>query len=69
MDDAEDNVVLSKRRADMHKVWSELERLHAAGEPITAEVTQVVKGLLVDLCALHSCAMFPAIMLTSWTNM
>ncbi|HKM17646.1 MAG: 30S ribosomal protein S1 [Firmicutes bacterium] len=50
VDDAEDNVVLSKRRADMHKAWSELERLHAAGEPITAEVTQVVKGgLLVDL--------------------
>jgi len=50
VDDAEDNVVLSKRRADMHKAWAELERLYAEGKPITAEVTQVVKGgLLVDL--------------------
>ncbi|HHX02290.1 MAG TPA: 30S ribosomal protein S1 [Firmicutes bacterium] len=50
VDDAEDNVVLSKRRADVQKAWSELEQLYAEGKPITAEVTQVVKGgLLVDL--------------------
>lgn len=50
VDDAEGNVVLSKRRADAQKAWAQLEQLHAEGKPITAEVTQVVKGgLLVDL--------------------
>lgn len=50
VDDAEGNVVLSKRRADAQKAWAELEQLYAEGKPITAEVTQVVKGgLLVDL--------------------
>lgn len=50
VDDAEGNVALSKRRADAQKAWAELEQLYAEGKPITAEVTQVVKGgLLVDL--------------------
>jgi len=50
VDVAEDSVALSKRRADVHKAWAELERLYEEGQPITAEVTQVVKGgLLVDL--------------------
>ena len=47
VDDAEDNVVLSKRRADVQKAWSELEQLYAEGKPITAEVTQAVKGGLL----------------------
>jgi len=50
IEDAEGNVVLSKRRADQVKTWEKLEKLFAEGKPIKAQVTQVVKGgLLVDL--------------------
>ncbi len=50
VEDAEGNVLLSKRRADSRVVWERLERLHAAGEPIEAKVTERVKGgLLVDV--------------------
>ncbi len=50
VDDAEGNIVLSKRRADMQSTWEELEAKYADNQSITAEVSQVVKGgLLVDL--------------------
>lgn len=50
VDDAEGNIVLSKRRADTQNTWEELEAKYAENEPINAEVSQVVKGgLLVEL--------------------
>lgn len=50
VDDAEGNVVLSKRRVDMETTWEELEKVHEEDGSIKAEVSQTVKGgLLVDL--------------------
>lgn len=50
IEDAEGNVLLSKRRADSRLVWEKLERLKETGEVIEAEVTERVKGgLLVDV--------------------
>ncbi len=50
VDDAEGNVVLSKRRADADQSWEKLEELHKAGESLEAKVIQVVKGgLLVNV--------------------
>ncbi len=50
VDDAEGNVVLSKRRADADQSWERLEELHQAGESLEAKVIQVVKGgLLVNV--------------------
>lgn len=49
-EDAEGNVLLSKRRADSRVVWEKLEAMHAAGETLEAKVTERVKGgLLVDV--------------------
>lgn len=50
VEDAEGNVLLSKRRADNRIVWEKLETLKDSGEVIEAEVTERVKGgLLVDV--------------------
>ncbi|HBG08777.1 MAG: bifunctional 4-hydroxy-3-methylbut-2-enyl diphosphate reductase/30S ribosomal protein S1 [Limnochordia bacterium] len=50
VDDAEGNVVLSKRRADADLSWERLENLYNSGETLEAKVVQVVKGgLLVNV--------------------
>lgn len=50
VEDAEGTVLLSKRRADYRLVWEKLERHFKTGEPLTARVTERVKGgLLVDV--------------------
>lgn len=50
VEDAEGNVLLSKRRADNRLVWEKLESLQESGEVIEATVTERVKGgLLVDV--------------------
>lgn len=50
VEDAEGNVLLSKRRADNRLVWEKLESLKESGEVIEATVTERVKGgLLVDV--------------------
>jgi len=50
VEDAEGNVVLSKRRADSRVAWERLERAKETGEVIYAPVTERVKGgLLVDV--------------------
>lgn len=50
VDDAEGNVLLSKRRADNRVAWEALERSKEADEVIEAPVTERVKGgLLVDV--------------------
>ncbi|MFY9493995.1 MAG: bifunctional 4-hydroxy-3-methylbut-2-enyl diphosphate reductase/30S ribosomal protein S1 [Limnochordia bacterium] len=50
VDDAEGNVVLSKRRADADLAWESLEKLYETGETLEAKVVQVVKGgLLVNV--------------------
>ena len=50
VDDAEGNVLLSKRRADSRKAWEELEAVFKQGETLAATVNQTVKGgLLVDV--------------------
>ena len=50
VDDAEGNVLLSKRRADAKQAWEELEQIQAENRTITANVIQVVKGgLLVNV--------------------
>ena len=49
VDDAEGNVVLSKRRADAQKAWAELEQLYAEGKPPRRSHQVVKGGLLVDL--------------------
>jgi 4-hydroxy-3-methylbut-2-enyl diphosphate reductase len=50
VDDAEGNVVLSKRRADADLAWENLEKLYETGETLEAKVVQVVKGgLLVNV--------------------
>lgn len=50
VDDAEGNVLLSKRRADAQKAWGELEKIKEENGTLKAEVAQVVKGgLLIDL--------------------
>lgn len=50
VEDAEGNVLLSKRRADNRIVWEKLETLKESGEVIEATVTERVKGgLLVDV--------------------
>ena len=50
VEDAEGNVLLSKRRADNRVAWERLERAMANGEIIEAPVTERVKGgLLVDV--------------------
>src|SRR5690606_1658300 len=50
VEDAQGNVLLSKRRADNRLVWEKLESLKESGEVIEATVTERVKGgLLVDV--------------------
>lgn len=50
VEDAEGNVLLSKRRADNRLVWEKLEKLKESGEILEATVTERVKGgLLVDV--------------------
>lgn len=50
IEDAEGNVLLSKRRADSRMAWQRLERAMADGEVIEAPVIERVKGgLLVDV--------------------
>jgi 4-hydroxy-3-methylbut-2-enyl diphosphate reductase len=50
VDDAEGNVVLSKRRADADLAWESLEKLYETSETLEAKVVQVVKGgLLVNV--------------------
>jgi len=50
VDDAEGNVLLSKRRADADLAWERLEKLNAAGETLEAKILQTVKGgLLVNV--------------------
>lgn len=50
VEDAEGNVLLSKRRADSRLIWQRLEALKESGEVIEATVTERVKGgLLVDV--------------------
>lgn len=50
VEDAEGNVLLSKRRADARVVWEKLTALKESGEVIEATVTERVKGgLLVDV--------------------
>src|SRR5690606_17473133 len=50
VEDAEGNVLLSRKRALYRQAWKELEEKHARGEPIEAVVTERVKGgLLVDV--------------------
>lgn len=50
VDDAEGNVLLSRKRAQYGQAWKELEEKHAQGEPVEAVVTERVKGgLLVDV--------------------
>lgn len=50
VEDAEGNVLLSKRRADSRVAWERLERAMQNGEIIEAPVTERVKGgLLVDV--------------------
>lgn len=50
VEDAEGNVLLSKRRADHRVAWERLERAEKEGEAIEAEVTERVKGgLLADV--------------------
>jgi len=50
VDDAEGNVLLSKKRADADQSWEKLEELHESGGTLTAKVMQVVKGgLLVNV--------------------
>lgn len=46
----EDRVVLSKKRADLEKSWSTIERAFETGEVISGRVQKVVKGgLLISL--------------------
>lgn len=50
IEDAEGNVLLSKRRADSRVAWERLEQAKESGEVIYAPVTERVKGgLLVDV--------------------
>lgn len=50
VEDAEGNVLLSRKRAQYRQAWKELEELYAKGEPLEAVVTERVKGgLLVDV--------------------
>lgn len=50
VEDADGNVLLSKRRADNRIVWEKLEKIKEADETIEATVTERVKGgLLVDV--------------------
>lgn len=50
VEDAEGNVLLSKKRADARVVWEKLTTLKESGEVIEATVTERVKGgLLVDV--------------------
>src|SRR5690606_33681195 len=50
VEDAEGNVLLSKRRADTRAAWERLEKALETGEVIEAPVTERVKGgLLVDV--------------------
>lgn len=50
VEDAEGNVLLSKKRADARVVWEKLVTLKESGEVIEATVTERVKGgLLVDV--------------------
>jgi len=50
IEDAEGNVLLSKRRADTRLVWQKLEEIHESDDTLEARVTERVKGgLLVDV--------------------
>lgn len=50
VEDAEGNVLLSKKRADARLIWEKLTALKESGEVIEARVTERVKGgLLVDV--------------------
>jgi small subunit ribosomal protein S1 len=50
VEDAEGNVLLSKKRADARIIWERLFKLEESGEVIEAQVTEKVKGgLLVDV--------------------
>ncbi len=50
IEDAEGNVLLSKKRADSRVVWEKLERMFKEGTTLEARVTERVKGgLLVDV--------------------
>ena len=50
VDDAEGNVLLSKKRADADQSWEKLEELFETGGTMEAKVMQVVKGgLLVNV--------------------
>ncbi|HHW10372.1 MAG TPA: 30S ribosomal protein S1 [Firmicutes bacterium] len=50
IEDAEGNVLLSKRRADIRLVWDKLEQMYRESQTLEAKVTERVKGgLLVDV--------------------
>src|SRR5690606_35491011 len=44
VEDAEGNVLLSRKRAQYRQAWKMLEEKFAAGEPVEAVVTERVKG-------------------------
>lgn len=50
MEDREGNLILSKKRADYANAWAKVEEIYENNQPITAKVTEQVKGgLIVDL--------------------
>lgn len=55
LENKEGNVVLSKRRADQEEGWKKAEAAFASEEPVTGQVTEVVKGgLIVNLYDLRA---------------
>lgn len=50
LDDAEGNLLLSKKKADLEKVWTDVTTAFETGETLTATAVEQVKGgLIVDL--------------------
>lgn len=50
LDDSEGNLLLSKKKADLEKAWTDVMNAHETGETLTATAVEQVKGgLIVDL--------------------